>query len=499
MDPQLRHLLEVSWEAFEDYGINMQELAKSPTGVYIGVMAKEYGLLLTLPDDNIGQYSATGNNSNMLSNRISYQFDLQGPSITFDTACSSSMYAIHHACDAIRKGECNLAIAGGVNLLLLPSTTVALCQARMLAKDGKCKSFDNRADGYSRGEGVGLVVLKSLKRALEDGDRIHSVIRGGAINNDGRTNGITTPNTDAQVSLLKRAYESAKISPQEVPYVEAHGTGTQAGDAAELTAIGRVLGIGRSEHYPPLTIGSVKANFGHTEGAAGVASVIKLCLVLQKRQIPKLVHFQIRNEKVDWENFQINLPTDSVEWPQKSKNVAGCSSFGFGGANAHLVLEAPPNNRKPSPREDDSRNDIYPTVLFLSASSINALNQKVSDWVDFLENADADTFYNALQTAAKRATHHQHRLAVICESYQHTIESLQRRGQGQKGGRSMLVEGRVQTMYNNRSHQLVFVFSGMGTQWWAMGRQLMVSEEIFSNCIEVSSSTCFEQVKTLFG
>ncbi|PIK34236.1 polyketide synthase 2 [Apostichopus japonicus] len=236
--------------------------------------------------------------------------------------------------------------------------------ARMLAKDGKCKSFDNRADGYSRGEGVGIVVLKSLKKALEDGDRIHAVIRGGAINNDGRTNGITTPNTDAQVSLLKRAYESAKISPQEVPYVEAHGTGTQAGDAAELTAIGSVLGIGRSEHYPPLTIGSVKANFGHTEGAAGVASVIKLCLVLQKRQIPKLVHFQIRNEKVDWENFQINLPTDSVEWPQKSKNVAGCSSFGFGGANAHLVLEAPPNNRKPSQREDDSRNDIYPTVHF---------------------------------------------------------------------------------------------------------------------------------------
>ena len=179
------------------------------------------------------------------------------------------MYAIYHACEAIKTGECNLAIAGGANLLLMPSTTITLCQARMLAKDGKCKSFDNRADGYARGEGVGIVVVKSLRKALDDGDRIYAVVRGGAINNDGRTNGITSPNPDAQIRLLKKAYEIAKVIPQDVPYVEAHGTGTQAGDTAEATTIGRVLGIGRNEHYPPLYVGSVKSNIGHTEGAAG--------------------------------------------------------------------------------------------------------------------------------------------------------------------------------------------------------------------------------------
>ncbi|KAJ8047722.1 Highly reducing polyketide synthase sdnO [Holothuria leucospilota] len=481
MDPQLRLLLEVVWESLADYGVNVVDLRQSNTGVYIGVMAKEYSLLLGVPEDNLNQYTASGNTSNMMSNRISYQFDFQGPSITYDTACSSSLYAIHHACEAIRNGDCNLALAGGVNLLLLPSTFISLCQAGMLSKDGRCKSFDKSADGYARGDGAGVLVLKSLKEAIKDGDRIYAVIRGGALNNDGKTSGITTPNAQSQMLLLRRAYEISNVFPQEVPYVEAHGTGTQAGDTAEATALGSILGSDRGETYPPLVVGSVKSNFGHTEGAAGVAGMIKTSLVLQKKQIPKLVNYQSKNENVKWHKFQITFPKTLQSWPKGSRHVAGCSGFGFGGANAHLVLEAAPDvNRGSTPS-----NSYLPTLLLLSAASKEALNQLVTDWIKFLGDSPKNgyDFSDIAHTAATRSTHHPYRLAICCESMEQSIKVLRDRQTSPSEIKTVSVEGRIESMPAGQKQRLVFVFSGMGTQWWGMGRQLMKTDAVFRRTI----------------
>ncbi|KAJ8042862.1 Highly reducing polyketide synthase sdnO [Holothuria leucospilota] len=482
MDPQLRLLLEVVWESLADYGVNVADLRQSNTGVYVGVMAKEYTFLVGIPDDNINQYTASGNTSNMMSNRISYQFDFQGPSITYDTACSSSLYAIHHACEAIRSGDCHLALAGGVNLLLLPSTSITLCQAGMLSQDGRCKSFDKTADGYARGDGAGILVLKSLKEAIKDGDRIYAVIRGGALNNDGKTSGITTPSAQSQMLLLKRTYKIANVSPQEVPYVEAHGTGTQAGDTAEATALGSVMGSNRGENHPPLVVGSVKSNFGHTEGAAGVAGVIKTALVLQKKQIPKLVNFQSRNENVNWDKFQIIFPKNLTIWPKGSRHVAGCSGFGFGGANAHLVLEAAPDVKRCS----TPSNSHLPKLLLLSAASKEALNQLVKDWIEFLSDSPDDgyDFSDIVHTAATRATHHPYRLAICSVSMQQSVQVLRDRQTSPAVVKSVSAEGRIQSMPAGQNQRLVFVFSGMGTQWWGMGRQLMKTNAVFSKTIK---------------
>ena len=258
----------------------------------------EYQTNLTFPASDVNPYTNSGTNSCMIANRVSYEFDLKGPSFSMDTACSSSLYAIHLACEALRHGDCDMALAGGVNLLLHPFTSIGFSQAQMLSPDGKCKSFDARADGYARSEGAGMIVLKPLDTALADRDPIYAVVRGGALSNDGKTLGIAQPSYDAQVSLVDRAYKNAGVSPQQVTVIEAHGTGTKAGDRTEANALGQAMGRCRPPNQPPLYIGSVKSNMGHTEGAAGVAGAIKAALMLSHRKIAPVAHFQSPNPEI---------------------------------------------------------------------------------------------------------------------------------------------------------------------------------------------------------
>ncbi|KAJ8028797.1 Highly reducing polyketide synthase sor1 [Holothuria leucospilota] len=495
LDPQIRLLLEVVWECLEDAGMPPPSIRGSNTGVYVGVTASEYGVLMSMPNSNINQYTNSGTNTCMSSNRISYEFDLRGPSFTVDTACSSSLYAVHLACEAIRSGECEMAIAGGANISLLPVTSIGFCQAGMLSPDGKCKSFDQSADGYARGEGAGAVILKPLKRALEDGDRVYAVIRGGALSNDGRTPGIANPSFDAQISLMEKAYDNANVSPGDVVYVEAHGTGTQAGDKTEACAIGEALGLSRGPQDPFLYIGSVKSNFGHSEGAAGIAGIIKTALTLYHGKIPRVVHFNKGNEQVDWTDFNMRVPTELTRWPKGSKRIAGSSSFGFGGANAHLVLEGfeQISHRTPVQRslsrslsQASEADSGSPSILFLSASSEGALQQAVVDWHKFLSEIasnDARYFGDVLYTAAIRRTHHQYRLCVIARSPRETAEQLRLKIEHDPRVAYNVVEGKSGEGIGTSNQRLVFVFSGMGSQWWGMARQLAIDEPRFSTVI----------------
>eukprot|EP00058_Branchiostoma_floridae_P003512 XP_002589000.1 hypothetical protein BRAFLDRAFT_87472 [Branchiostoma floridae] len=437
LDPQIQILLEVTWEALENAGIPPRSIRGSNTGVYVGVTSSEYLTMTCSPYSNISQYTNSGTNSCMVSNRISYEFDLHGPSFSVDTACSSSLYSIHLASEAIRKGDCSMAIAGGVNLMLLPITSVGFCQAGMLSPDGKCKSFDASADGYCRSEGAGVVVLKPLSRALADGDRVYAVIRGGTLTNDGRTPGIANPSYDAQLDLVEKACAAAKVHPHDIQYVEAHGTGTKVGDRTEANALGQILGRGRTKEDPPLYIGSVKSNFGHAEGAAGVAGVIKLALMISKAQIPRVVHFSSPNPDIHFDALNIKVPSTLLQWEGKGTRLAGCSSFGFGGANAHLILERPPTpDLHPALENSGKVNANHftggteretKTIMLLSGNTKAAMKEQVEHWISFLSDTTAfnkDRFLQSLYTAANRYQHHAERLAIVVNGLHDAVQKL---------------------------------------------------------------------------
>ncbi|NYI04012.1 beta-ketoacyl synthase N-terminal-like domain-containing protein [Allostreptomyces psammosilenae] len=342
IDPQHRMVLEVAWEALEHAGMAPDSLRGSHTGVFIGMAAGEYERLSRDPADlsRIDAYTATGNAANFGANRLSYVLGLQGPSMVVDTACSSSLVALHLACQSLRAGESELALAGGVSLLLSPDTTVALSSGRMLSPEGRCKTFDASADGYVRGEGCGVVVLKRLSDALADGDDVLAVIRGSAVNQDGKSNGLTAPNGLAQQDVVRRALAAGRIDPGDVGYVEAHGTGTPLGDPVEVRALGRVLGEGRPAHRP-VALGSVKTNIGHLEAAAGIAGFIKAVLAVYHAQIPPHLNLTTPNPHVAWDELPVTVPTELTDWTDP-RRVAGVSAFGFGGTNAHMVIESPP-------------------------------------------------------------------------------------------------------------------------------------------------------------
>ncbi|MEW1550082.1 acyltransferase domain-containing protein [Streptomyces tsukubensis] len=345
MDPQQRIFLEVAWEALEDAGITERSLVGSDTCVYAGAIWHDYADLAPGGTDGLSSHSATGRALNMIANRLSYVLGLRGPSVVLDSACSSSLLAVHLACQSLRNGESSMAIAGGVNLLLSPDTMVSLSKFGGLSPDGRCKAFDASADGFGRGEGCGVVVLKPLSRALADGDRIWCTIRGTAVNNDGLSNGLTAPNPAAQEDVLRAAYRRAGIAPHEVHYVEAHGTGTALGDPIEAMALGAVLGRGRPEGRP-LRIGSVKTNLGHLEGAAGIAGLIKTALVLERRRVPRNLHFENPNPHIPFDALRLKVPTEAEEWPEDGARYAGVSSFGWGGTNVHVVVEG---HQEPAP------------------------------------------------------------------------------------------------------------------------------------------------------
>ncbi|GAB3432930.1 type I polyketide synthase [Flindersiella endophytica] len=477
LDPQQRLLLRAAWEAFEDAGQVVDRLAGSDTGVFMGGFTLDYKLL-----QNYGVHSryelqansATGMMMTMLANRLSYAFDFRGPSLAIDTACSGSLVALHLATQAVWNGECSLALVGGVNVMLAPNMTIAESKGGFLSPDGRCKTFDVSADGYARGEGAGVVLLKPLSRAQADRDTIYALVRGTAVSQDGHTNGITVPNGASQEAAMRAAYERAGVSPREVQYVEAHGTGTPVGDPIEATAIGRVLSVDRPRNKPIL-VGSVKTNIGHLEAAAGVAGVIKTALALKHGRIPAHLHLEEPNPAVPFDAFGLRVPVQLTEWPASDgPRYAGVNSFGFGGTNAHAVLQGPPAEPAREPARDTGLRRLVP----LSARSAEATHDLAASMHEFLERSGhslADVGYSC----ALRRTHHDHRLAVVARD---PAEARERLGAFLGDERAPgVVSGRAQT---GKKPKLAFVCSGMGPQWWAMGRELLETEPVFRTAVE---------------
>ena len=343
VDPQHRLLLEVAWEALEDAGLPPSQIAQTKTGVYVGAIGSDYGLLQCKDPDAMDIFTGTGGSHAILANRLSYFLNLNGPSIALDTACSSSLVTVHLACQSLRRRESDLALAGGVNLILTPEMTLALTKAHMMAPDGRCKAFDAAANGYVRGEGCGLIVLKRLSDALAAGDRVLALIRGTAVNHDGRSNGLSAPNGPAQEAVIRAALADGGIAPADISYVETHGTGTRLGDPIEIEALRTVLGDGRPADRP-LVVASVKTNIGHLESAAGIAGLIKVVLMLRHGRIPPHLHLKTVNPLLKLEGSPLEIPTSMRDWPRGAEpRRAGVSAFGFGGTNAHVIIEeAPP-------------------------------------------------------------------------------------------------------------------------------------------------------------
>ncbi|HWI18784.1 MAG TPA: beta-ketoacyl synthase N-terminal-like domain-containing protein, partial [Vicinamibacterales bacterium] len=408
MDPQQRLLLEMAWEAIEHAGIAPASLKGTPTGVFVGVTSADYACLQLeqnhLPDD---PYFSSGAALNACAGRASYVLGLQGPCMAVDTACSSSLTAIHLACSALRNRECDAALAGGVNLMLATWPHVTLAAAQMVAPDGRCKTFDASADGYVRGEGCGIVVLKRLSDAQKAGDRVLAVIRGTAVNQDGASSGFTVPNGVAQQALIRRTLESAGVGANEIDYVESHGTGTALGDPIEAGALGAVLGKA-AERTQPLLLGSVKSNIGHLESAAGVAGLIKLVLAMNHGRIPRTLHIKQQNPKIDWSGLNLRPVSDPLEWPRGSKRrLAALSAFGVSGSNAHLIVEeAPPA----TPATAESDRTVH--VLALSAKAPGALVALAAAYRDWLANRTDAEIADICSTANRGRNHFKHRAAI---------------------------------------------------------------------------------------
>ncbi|HEX8704281.1 MAG TPA: SDR family NAD(P)-dependent oxidoreductase, partial [Myxococcaceae bacterium] len=475
MDPQQRLLLEVAWEALEDAHQLPDRLVGSKTGVFVGLMNDDYNLEgLALAPQERDVYSTTGNGHSFAAGRLSYALGLQGPSLSVDTACSSSAVAVHLACQSLKSGESALAIAGGVNLILSPHSMDMVARTQALSPDGRCRAFDARANGFVRGEGCGVLVLKRLADALADGDRIWAVIRGSAVNQDGRSTGLTAPNVLSQRALLQEALRSARVAPSEVGYVEAHGTGTSLGDPIEFEALKDVLGQPRADGQP-CVLGSVKTNIGHLESAAGVAGIIKAVLALKHGVLPRHLHFQALNPRMSLEGTPFVIPTGEFRWPAgERRRIAGVSSFGLSGTNAHLVLEeAPRAAAEPSPAGSPA---AY--LLALSARSPAALTELAARYVRHLESTPAA---DVCFTAATRRTHHAHRFAVVGK----TPEELRQRLEALAAGESPAFCSR--SPGEQPSGLRVWVFPGQGSQWVGMGRQLLEREPAFRSALEATA------------
>ena len=395
LDPQQRLLLEVTWEALEHAGHAADQLVGSATGVFVGICSNEYGSLQLSNGRaaDLDAYYGTGNALSVAAGRLSYFFGWRGPSLAIDTACSSSLVAVHLACQSLRHSECRMAVAGGVNLLLRPESTINFCRAHMLAPDGRCKTFDAAADGYSRAEGAGVVVLKRLSDATADGDRILALVLGSAVNQDGRSGGLTVPNGPSQEAVIRDALLRARVAAGDVSYVEAHGTGTSLGDPIEVHALRAVFG-NRRDASRPLVIGSAKTNLGHLEAAAGVAGIAKVVLSMQHGEIPRHLHFQQLNPHIDLQGAAIEVAAQPRSWPDAERRVAGVSSFGFSGTNAHVIIAdapAPPQRALP-PRGTE--------LIVLSARSRAALRSVAVRLADRLESDPALTLSDVAYTLA---------------------------------------------------------------------------------------------------
>jgi phthiocerol/phenolphthiocerol synthesis type-I polyketide synthase C len=464
MDPQQRLLLELAWHALEDAGISTAKLSGGSTGVYIGASTHDYSDLRLGDPAGGDAYFMIGNTLSILANRISCTFDLRGPSLAVDTACSSSLVAFHQACEAIRDRRIESAVVGGINLLLSPYPFLGFCRASMLSRRGHCYAFDERADGYVRGEGGGVVILKPLAAALADGDSIRAVVLGTGVNSDGRTIGLSLPSEAAQAALLRSVYARAGIAADAVSFLEMHGTGTPVGDPVEASAVGRSLGRSRSQ---PLPIGSVKTNIGHLEPASGMAGLLKAMLALERRILPPTLHCERPNPQIPFDALNLRLVSNAEPILAASAlPCAGVSAFGFGGTNAHVILGAPP--RKKTELQAPA---AFPPLV-VSARTEASLRELVRNWHDLLVATPAAQLPAMLRAAARRRDHHSHRLVALgrdpAAAAELLAEFLDGAAPPEVIAGTAIAEGK-----------LAFVFSGNGAQFAGMGRQMQRSNAAF--------------------
>jgi len=471
MDPQHRLLLEVTWEAIENAGYSLPEVQQTTTGIYVGIMNSDYVLrqvseLSSAPDDTgLNPHMVTGNSNSFLAGRISHSFNLNGPSLVVNTACSSSLVTVHMASQALRNGECDIALAGGVNVILDPLTNILLSQMSVIAPDGRCKTFDAAADGYSRGEGCGVVMLKRMSDAVADNDTILGVIRGSAINHDGKSpSGITVPNRESQETLLKNTLRVSDTDSLDISYIEAHGTGTTIGDSIELQALTNTLTKNRKE---PLYIGSVKTNFGHLESAAGIAGLLKTVLALKHDQIPASLHFNNPNPLVPWNNIPVKVVTELTPWPQKrdNKRIAAVNSFGLSGTNSCVILEEAPLPSIPVIAPGSIDRPLH--LLTLRAATKPALLDLKKRYAKYLTTSH-EAFSDICYSAHTGRTQLPYRLTVVAQSAKEAVKALD-------------VAEITQT---KKRPKIAFLFTGQGAQYPNMGKALFNTQLVFRSALE---------------
>jgi myxalamid-type polyketide synthase MxaB len=511
IDPQQRLLLEVAWETMENAGRPADELAGSRTAVFVGIGGNDYSKVPLSYDDyyqHIDAHMGTGNALSIAANRLSYIFDFHGPSAAVDTACSSSSLAIHMAVESLRRGESDAALAGGVNLILTPETTIAFSKARMLSPDGVCRPFDSQANGYVRGEGCGLVLLKRLADAERDGDQILGIIRGTSVNQDGRTSGISAPNSQLQAACIRAAQQQAGVKPEDISYIEAHGTGTPLGDPIEMQSLCEIFrspvdvrGVDPGTKAPspsplpegegaslPCYVTSVKANVGHMETVSGVAGLIKVALMMQHEEIVPQAHFVELNPHIKLENTRLVIPREPMAWPGSGRpRVAGISSFGFGGTNTHMIVESPgaaalaglSRAAATSPEANKGERPIH--SLKLSAKNEAALAQGAAELVNYLESQSVANVADVCWSANTGRADFNHRAVISAAD----IGQLRQRLQSVAAGGTSAISGVKQAVVRALGRpNVAFLFTGQGSQYVGMGRGLYESQPVFRAALE---------------
>jgi acyl transferase domain-containing protein/acyl carrier protein len=475
LDPQQRLLLQISYEALEHACISSSDLLDTKTGVFVGMAAGDYQNLLNNSADRpeIESHMLTGIAANAAAGRISYTFGLQGPAITVDTACSSSLVSIHLACESLRNGTSDLALACGVNVIASPEPYLLLSRMRALAFDSHCKTFDKDADGYARGEGCGVVILKRLSDAKRDQDNILALIRASVVNQDGKSNSFTAPNGAVQEKLLRQALTNADVRPEEISYIETHGTGTVLGDPIEIHALGNVYKEGRNTNNP-LLIGTVKTNIGHTESAAGIAGVIKTVLSIQHKKIPPHLNFKELNPGIILDDIPAKIPFGLLEWnPEGHKKIAGVSSFGISGTNAHVIIEEYIDDQK---NKFDSREKLLELpahILCISAKTLNAITELSKKYLKYLQSNLEVDFANVCYSANTGRAHYEHKLVLIAKDINQAKDKLEKY---LKLGES---EGIIQSKGSFKYNKIAFLFTGQGSQYPSMAKELFDINSIF--------------------